>query len=375
MILLGGNMKIAIDSYGCDHAKSGLGSYLLYFVSNIPADCSDEIELFGSEIDRYTYTSEKELNFNAVLPFENQKLEQIWHLRKINKFIKKNNYDLVIFPAVENVFPVKFARKSIAVVNSVLSTVISSSDKKKKHQLKKGLQRVNLIIAASEYIKADLLKLGIDSKKIKVIYNGIDHKLFYPNVDAFSDVVEVNPFSIKRPYFLYCSRLSSQDKKHEQLIKAFCIFKKKTGLPHRLVISGSDGEYAEVIHRVAYNSEYASDIFITGFFPHESLPKLYSGATACVFPAINEGVGLPVLEAMACGIPILCSKSGVLPEIAGDVPIYFDSDDVYDIAFVLQRVVTESDLVSQMVKKGLERAAGFNWSDTVAKTLEAARNI
>lgn len=368
-------MKIAIDTYGCDHGKSGLGSYLINFISNIPSDCKDDIELFGSEIDRYTYTSEKEITFNAVLPFENERLEELWHLRKINKFLSKNDYDVVIYPAVEKVFPLKFKTKSIAVVNSIMSSVLEKADKAKKRHLKHGLVKVSLIIAASEFIKQDLLKLGIEESKIIVIYNGIDHKKFFPNVDPFSDVVEINPFSIKKPYFLYCSRLSDIDKKHEQLIKAFSIFKKKTGLPHRLVISGSEGEYSEKIHRVAFNSDYASDILLTGFFPHESLPKLYAGAESCIFPASKEGVGLPILEAMACGIPVACSNSGVLPEVGGDVPIYFDSDDVYDIAYSMQKVVSDKNLSSEMVKKGLERAAQFNWNDTVIKTLEAAAKL
>lgn len=368
-------MKIAIDTYGCDHGKSGLGSYLINFISNIPADCEDKIELFGSEIDRYTYKSEKEITYNAVLPFENERLEDLWHLRKINKFLSKNDYDVVIYPAVEKVLPLKFKTKGVAVVNSVISAAIRNFDSSKKRHLKKGLQKVQLIIAASEFIKDDLLKLGIDSSKIIVIHNGIDHKRFFPCDDPFSDVVEINPFSIKKPYFLYCSRLSDSDKKHEQLIKAFNIFKSKTNAPHRLVISGDDGEYSEKIHRVAFDSEFASDILITGFFPHESLPKLYSGAAACVFPATKEGVGLPILESMASGIPVLCSNSGVLPEVGGDVPLYFNSDDVYDIAYSMQRIVSDQDLASELVKKGLEWAANFNWSDTVIKTLEAARKI
>ncbi|MCR4734260.1 MAG: glycosyltransferase family 4 protein [Treponema sp.] len=368
-------MKIAIDTYGCDHGKSGLGSYLINFISNIPADCEHEIELFGSEIDRYTYQSEKDLTFNAVLPFDNDKLVERWHLRKINKFLKKNNYDLVIYPAVSKVLPLQFKTKGIAVVNSVMTAAMANFDHKKRHQIKKGLHRVNLIIAASEFIKKDLLKLGLDASKIIVIHNGIDHKRFYPSEDPFSDIVEINPFSIKKPYFLYCSRLSDEDKKHEQLIKAFNIFKEKTGLPHRLVLSGTEGDYSEKIHRVAFNSQYGSDILLTGFFPYDSLPKLYSGAAACVFPATQEGVGLPILEAMASGIPVICSNSGVLPEIGGNVPIYFDSNDVYDIAYSMQKVVNEAELSSKMVTKGLEWASNFNWSDTVNKTLEAAAKL
>ena len=102
---------------------------------------------------------------------------------------------------------------------------------------------------------------------------------------------------------------------------------------------------------------------------------MYAGSEACVFPSVNEGVGLPILEAMATGVPVLCSKSGALPEIAGDAAYYFDSDNIEEIATGLEKIVTDNELRSTLTNKGLERVEAFNWESTVAKTLEIARNI
>jgi glycosyltransferase involved in cell wall biosynthesis len=368
-------MKIGIDTFGCDHARSGLGSYLLYFVANLPQSTEDQFELFGSELDRYTYSSDKEIDFVSVSVPDSLQYEKLWHYTCSKKFTNKRNYDLVLYPAVERILPIKFKTKSIAVVNSILSTQIESMDFFSKKLLKKGLNNIQVIVAASKYIKDDLIALGVAENKITVIYNGIDHKLFYPALDIDSDNVEINPFSIKRPYFIYGSRLSGPDKKHIELIKAFEQFKKNTGLPHRLVLAGSDGDYSNEIHKAVFKSDFTSDIFLTGYFPHESFPSLYSGADACVFPSVNEGVGLPILEAMACGIPVLCSSKGALPEAGGDVPLYFDSDNVENITECLVKIVEDKQLRQSMVEKGLERASKFSWDSTVEKTIEFAKKM
>lgn len=368
-------MKIAIDTFGCDHGKSGLGSYLLNFVNNIPADCEHSIELFGSELDRYIYKSEVEKTFASVSVPDKLKAEQKWHKRRINSFLLKKNYDVVVFPAVENVIPKKFKIKSIAVLNSIYSNTVRNLKHGAKKQFKKGLNRVNYIIASSQYIKDDLVKNGFDEKKIHVVYNGIDHKVFFPVLDTESEFVEIKPFAIKKPYFIYGSRLSGKEKKHIELIKAFNEFKKRTGAPHRLVLAGNDGEYSEEIKNAAYNSEYSSDIFITGFFPYESLPKLYTGATACIFPSVNEGVGLPILESMACGIPVLCSDQGALKEAGGDAPIYFNADDVSEISEKMELIVKDTELYKKKVDDCLSRANDFNWKSTVDETFRLIEEL
>lgn len=362
-------MRIGIDTCGCDHARSGLGSYLLSFVANISSK-ENEIELFGLEEDRFTYNSDKDFVYTAVPPFKNLKAEQRWHVFKSAKFFQKKEYDAVIFPAPEKVVPFKYKTKSVVIVNSVISTQRDSSIKK---QLKKGLKKAPHIVAPSEFVLRDLIINGIDESKITVIHNGIDHKVFYPVLDLDSDILDIKPFAIKRPYFLYNTRLSGPEKKHIELIKAFELFKKNTGLPHRLVIAGQDGPYAEKVHKAAFDSPYAEDIFITGYFPYQSLAKLYAGSDACVIPAENEGVGLPLLEAMASGVPVVCAQSGALPEMGGDVPVYFDPKNIEEIASVLERVVSEEDLRSEMIKKGIERASIFNWETTVAETLSVLK--
>ncbi len=370
-------IKVGIDTFGCDHGRSGLGSCLFYLAANLPTDDENiSFELFGSESDRFTFTENNGFPYQAVQLADNPKAEGSWHHRSgIKFFVMKNNYDLVIYPAVSKVFPFTFIKNGIAIVNTVLSSAIEKMSFLHKKLLKHGLKNVKVIIAGTNYIKKDLKKLGIPEEKIRVIYNGIDHKLFYPKVLGDEEAVEVSPFSIKRPYFIYGSKLSDKNKKHIELIKAFEIFKKNTGLPHRLVLAGEDGDYAKEVHKAVFESEFASDIFLTGFFPHESFATLYAGAEACIFPSVNEGIGLPVLEAMACGIPVLCSNAGALKEVGGHAPLYFNSNKPAEIAAAMQKVIEDKDLRDKMTDLGNIQAGKYNWSKTVEELLKIIKEI
>jgi len=370
------DMKIGIDTFGCDHARSGLGTYLLSFASCLTGSEPAEFELFGAEIDRFTYTSGQDIGFTAVPVADSLSAQRTWHFTSSNKFSVNQKYDVVLYPAPERVLPISYKVPGIAVVNSVLSALVEGKkDWIQKIQIKRGLFKVPKIIAASEYIRQDLISHGIDSEKIEVVYNGIDHKLFFPQMNLDDEEVSIKPFSIRKPYFIYGSRLSGPEKKHIELISAFSEFKKRTGLPHRLVLAGSDGDYSAMVHKAAFESPYASDIFLTGYFPHESFPQLYSGAEALIFPAENEGVGLPVLEAMATGVPVACSNSGALPEIAGDAALLFDSNNPSEFSAVLEKLASDRELRAILEKKGLERSAMFSWENTVSKTIKIAETL
>jgi len=369
-------MKAGIDTFGCDHGRSGIGSYLHSFAANLPLSGDVEFELFGSEIDRYTYNSVREIPFQALSVPDSLGAERLWHFFRLQKFAQKAKYDVVLYPAIERVLPLSFKTPGVAVVNSIVSVMLKEKgDGMMRMQIKRGLAKVQKIVAASEFLRNDLIGLGIDEAKIEIIHNGIDHRLFFPQLQIDAETVTIKPFAIKRPYFIYGSRLSGPEKKHIELIKAFALFKERTKSPHRLVIAGAEGPSSEEVHRAASLSPAASDIFLTGFFPHESFPLLYAGADACIFPSVNEGVGLPILEAMATGIPVACAKAGALPEMGGEAALYFDPNDIEAMEAAMEKLVTDSSFREKMIASGLRRAQRFNWETTVSETIEVMKKI
>ena len=193
-------MKIGIDTFGLNHSRSGLGSYISSFTSNLPQSDDfykeNKIELFGSEIDRFTYTSGKRISFEGIKLSDDHKAERLWHIMKFKKFVKKQKYDAVIFPLISNCFPIKTNIATVAIVNTVFSSLIEGKSQAERRILKKVVKKSTLIVAATRFIKDDLVQNGIAEEKISVIYNGIDHKLFYPQMESNPEIVDIKPFAI-----------------------------------------------------------------------------------------------------------------------------------------------------------------------------------
>ena len=362
-------LRIGIDAFGCNHGMSGLGSYLFELVSHISnKDC--EFVLFGPELDRYTYpTSSSNIFFEGINLKDNDFAKNLWHKTHLNYFIKKNKFDAILYVSGFRYLPLNLTIPSFLIINDVQSKNNLLSNIYVKHMIAK----VKGFITPSKYVKTSLLNLGVASSKICVIHNGVNLKDFHPIELENKDIVFVQPFSIKRPYIIYTSRLADSSKSHIELIKAFNIFKKKTGLSHRLVIAGAEGTATEIVRKEVIHSHYSSDILLTGYFPHDTLNKLYCASDLCVFPSRNEGSGLSVLEAIASGVPVACSNEGALKEIVKDAVLYFDSSSPTDIAEKIEKLVNTKEntrLREEMIKKGLECASQYSWKTTAKQTID-----
>ena len=372
-------MKVGIDTFGTEHGRSGLGSYLISLVRNLPESDDISYELFGPELDRFTFNGDRDFPFVSVATLDTYKSDLRWHKLKANYFGKKQQYDVILYAAGSRMIPDRFKVKGVAVVNDIVSTILTQTEGfSSRHQIRAGLSHADCVIASSQYVKKDLERLKIHCKRIEVIHNGVDNTLFYPraNEEVESDLVDIKPFAIKKPYFLYPSSINNPGKRHLELIKAFTIFKEKTGLPHRLVIAGNPSQkYGDLVHKAVFESSAASDIFITGYFPHENFPELYRNAEACLFPSVNEGAGLPVLEAMASGIPVACASAGALPEVAGKNALYFDSSNIQEMADAIERIVSDGALRLRLIKDGLEWEKRFSWEKNARSTIAVLESV
>ncbi len=367
-------MKVGIDTFGCAHGKSGLGSYLVSLTDCLKNDENVTFELFGPEIDRYTYSSKNGFDYKAVSIPDKITSERQWHVLFANKFARKNKFDAVLYPAAAHMLPLHFRVPGVAVVNDIVSNLIMEKNYN-SYFIKHSLKRADKVIVASQIIRKDIERLGIKSNNIIVIHNGINHSEFYPREQFLEDFIDIKPFAIQKPYFIYASRMASPSKKHVELVRAFTLFKERTHFPHRLVLAGSEGECSEAVYKAVYESSAATDIFITGFFPHESFPLLYSNSEGCLFPSVSEGVGLPVLEAMATGVPVACSKSGALTEIAGNNALYFDSDNIEEMADAMEKLASDSALRKKLIEGGVEWSRRFSWEKTAEKTIEVLCSV
>jgi glycosyltransferase involved in cell wall biosynthesis len=216
---------------------------------------------------------------------------------------------------------------------------------------------------------------GVPRPKISVVYNGLDHERFFPGCRERARAGVAARYGLKRPFFLYLARLEHPGKNHVRLIAAFNEFKASTRSDWELVLGGSDWHGAATIHAAARNSPFAGDIHTPGFIAADDLADLYRAADIFVYPSLHEGFGLPPLEAMACGCPVLCSARGALGEVVGDAAVVVDPENILAMSDRLAALSGSSGLRERARQAGLERAQRFDWRRTAAETLKVYESV
>lgn len=239
-----------------------------------------------------------------------------------------------------------------------------------RHFLPLVLQRSRAIIAVSQSTKQELIKFyHLPAEKIHVIYEGYDPELFYPR----QDVGAVTRAYGLENYILHVGNLLPH-KNVASLIRAFQLISQK--VPHQLVLEGKrDTTHAAELEALVKGLDLKGRVVFLGYIPLDHLPYLYSGATVFATVSLSEGFGLPSLEAIACGTPVVASRTTSLPEVVGDAGILVDPNDIEQIAKVLLRIIEDSALRAEYSQKALKRAAVFSWSTTARQTFEVLQSV
>ncbi len=233
-----------------------------------------------------------------------------------------------------------------------------------------SLRAARRVIAISQATKDDLVRhYGADPERIAVVYHGLG-----PSFRPAPDPAALARHGLQAPYMLYVGTVQPR-KNLERLIEAFAMATAShTGAsgseqPLLLAIAGRRGWLSEAIDRRVAQLGLGGRVRFLDYVPDEDLPGLLSGATAFAFPSLYEGFGLPVLEAMACGAPVLTSTTSSLPEVAGDAAMLVDPTDTAAIAAALARLIADEPLRAELRARGLARAALFSWERCARETL------
>ncbi len=237
-----------------------------------------------------------------------------------------------------------------------------------------SVKRADKIIADSDFTKEELVKLlGVPREKIAVVHPGANPR-FKPIRDQTSLKRVKAKLSLPDRFVLFVGHLEPR-KNLARLVEAFSILKSKTKLPHKLVILGRESWGYEPVFEAAERHNECSDIVFTGYVDEDDLPLVYNLADALAFPSLYEGFGLPLLEAMACGVPVVTSKVSSLPEVAGKAAILVDPYNVEEIADGLAAVLEDEALRQALINKGLDRAKKFRWEEAAAQIIHAYEEV
>lgn len=232
-----------------------------------------------------------------------------------------------------------------------------------------SVRRADRVLADSEATRADLVELlGTPPEKVEVLYSGVDAR-FRPLPQEGERERLRTRYGLDRPYVLSVGTLQPR-KNYIRLIRAFARLSPRETV---LVIAGGRGWlYEEVLEEAA---RFPDRVRILGFVEEEDLPALYRGARLFVMPSFYEGFGLPVLEAMACGVPVVCSGVSSLPEVAGDAALLVDPTDEEGLAEAMRRALEDEPLRERMRARGLARAASFTWDRAARQLLGVLREM
>lgn len=229
------------------------------------------------------------------------------------------------------------------------------------------VEAATAIIAISNTTRDDLVHFyKTPADKIHVIYEGIDERFRVAERDEVERVRQ--QYSPERPYLLMVGTLEPR-KNHQAAIHALRVLKRE-GFPHRLLCVGGKGWLFGKINALVAELGLANDVVFAGYAPDADLPALYSGSDCSLVPSLYEGFGLPVLEGMACGSPVVCSNTSSLPEVAGDAAVLVPPDDYHALADGIRLVLTQSGYANALRAKGLERAAQFKWENCARETAD-----
>jgi glycosyltransferase involved in cell wall biosynthesis len=233
-------------------------------------------------------------------------------------------------------------------------------------------RRADRIIADSEFTKQQIVEhLGVSPSKVTVVYLGVDIH-FYPHDRMQAFVRATSLLGLGRPYILFVGNLKPH-KNVLTLIQAFSQICTHQDFNHQLLILGDDRKWKAGLMNECQNLGIAERVLFVPYVAYEDLPWVYAAAEMLVMPSLNEGFGLPVLEAMACGTPVVCSQAASLPEVAGDAAEYFEPSSVDDLAAALERVLGSCVLQETLRCKGFERAKLFSWRESARRTADIYR--
>ena len=240
----------------------------------------------------------------------------------------------------------------------------------------RSIRKADHIIADSYHSARDVEEhFNVPTEQISVVQGAVDHSVFRPVTDCeFLSSVRAKYDIDDRPFIFALSSLQPR-KNFARLIEAYSLARQTSPIEHSLVIGGGKGWLYDEIFDKANELKLGNNVKFIGFVADEDLPALYSDADVFAYPSLYEGFGLPIIEALACGTPVLTADNSCLPEAGGPGALYVDAEDTEDIAAGIVRLCTDQSIRTQLSHAGQIHAGYFTWERSATQLLETYRKV
>lgn len=236
----------------------------------------------------------------------------------------------------------------------------------------KALRKAELVVAVSEFTKQDIVDYyKIDPKKIVVVHNAVDQKRFHPT-GLTNDVRK--RYKLPGEYLLFMGTLEPR-KNVQRIVEAYNELSSEIRTKYPLVLAGGKGWLDQGIENAIQQVKTPGKVIRTGYIDDDDMAAVYSGAKLFLFPSNYEGFGIPVLEAMACGTPVITADNSSLPEVAGTAALYVKAEDVKDITAQITKLISDPSLAKELRVKGFEQVKKFSWEKSAQSLLWAIEKL
>ena len=366
-------MRIGIDARLVYYHQAGIGQYILRLTQALAQiDKDDQFVIFKSRKDP-----------TVILRQSNFKNEKLWtpSHHRFERFAL--SAELMPFPLdvlhSPDFIPPSHPRSPSVITMHDLAFLLyprflTRDSARYYGQVDLAARQADHIIAVSESTKRDAVRLlGVPAKKISVIHEAA-HPLFTPLSNPTELARVRNHYHLPENFILFVSTVEPR-KNLPTLLRAFKLLRDNYKSDAVLAVAGNRGWLFEEVDRVIDELKLHDTVRFLGGVPNEELVYLYNAAKVFVFPSFYEGFGLPPLEAMACGTPVIVSQVSSLPEVVGDAGILIDPQDVEALTVAMWRVLGDENLRREMRAKGLKRAQIFSWQRAARETLAVYRMV
>lgn len=312
-------------------------------------------------------------------PLSERNMVRLWH--RLNFPLPRVEWftggALDMFHATDFVLAPSAARHQLVTVHDLAFLFFPDAAMPSLHRylnvvVPRSVKRADHLLADSHHTAQDLQEQWqIASTRITVVQGAVDHTRYHPITASEQTQAVRQRYGIgDDPYILALSTLQPR-KNFTRLIEAFYHARQTGNLPHKLVIGGKKGWLYETIFARVQELKLTDQVIFPGFVDEADLPVLYCGAEFFAYPSLYEGFGIPIIEAQACGTPVLTATNSCLPEAGGDAAVYVEAEDVQDIAEGLLKLAQDAELRDNLRQAGLRNAAQFTWQRSARQLLNA----
>jgi glycosyltransferase involved in cell wall biosynthesis len=371
-------MKVGIITERLNQQKTGVDNAIYNLISELSKQTGIDIYLISSQKNNDLFPELKNISIHD--PFKRilkKTSTYSWYLF-INYYLSKKNLDLDIIhnPDNSSLF-INLKNKKIVTIYDIMAfkfPKVSDPVTRFRYRilLYKTLKSSDKIITISNHTKLDLMNyFKIPEDKIKVIYLAANQTYKKLGKNEINEILK--KYDLNNPFILYVGGLAP-NKNIERLLESYNIIKNKE-ISQKLILTGVKRHNSTSALKTIKKLNLQNDVIFTGYVPDEDLPGLYNAADLFVYPSFYEGFGLPPLEAMQCGTPVITSNTSSLPEVVGDAGIMINPYDVDELANKMYEVLTNEKLRKEMSKKGLERAKLFSWKKCAEEHLKVYEEV